>query len=123
MSNKGDNKIVMKPTKGSNKGSVSNSKEPTPKRPNNEVSPNTSVDMQHNIESLVEDVKSIRDDLQSILKKDKLEAFIHKTIKGIVSDLQENMELTISLKVEEKTKGLCKSLIVYKKTMMDLEKI
>ena len=111
MSGKGDNKIVMKSTKGSNKGSSgSNSKEPTPKRYHSDVSPNTSVDMQHSIESLVEDVKSIRDDLQSVLKKDEMETFIKKSIKEIISDLQENMELTISLKVEEKTKVMAQKL-------------
>ena len=35
-----------------------------------------------------------------------METFIHTTIKKIVSDLNENMELTITLKVEEKTKVL-----------------
>ena len=66
--------------------------------------------MQHHIESLAEDVKSMREDLQSVLKKDEMETFIKNTIKTIVSDLNENMELTISLKVEEKTKGIMQKL-------------
>lgn len=125
MDNKSE-KIVMKSTKGSNKGSAINCKEPTPKRPNSDVSPNTSVEemciMQQHIEGLAEDVKSMRGDLKNILKKDEMEIFIKTTIKDIVADLNENMELTISIKVEEKTKNLMQKLEVVQKENEGLKK-
>ena len=101
---KGD---VIKAAKPFNKGS--SIKQPTPKRPNSEVSPNSSVEelsvMHHQLDGLTEDIKGVRDSLKNILTKSEMEEFIQSTIKTIVTDLTENMELTITLKVEEKTKS------------------
>ena len=109
---KGD---VIKAAKPFNKGSsITSSKQPTPKRPNSEVSPNSSVEelsiMHHTLDGLTVDVKDMRDNLKNILTKSEMQELIHSTIKTTISDIYENMELTISLKVEEKTKEISQKL-------------
>ena len=78
------------------------------------MSPNSSLDelnvLSHQLEGLTEDVKLIRGDLKSIMKKEDMETFIKSTISEIVKDLTDNMDMTISLKVEEKTKEISQKL-------------
>ncbi|MES9881224.1 MAG: hypothetical protein ABW185_10125 [Sedimenticola sp.] len=83
---------------------------PANKRVNTEMCPNSSVEeitvINQQLEGLSEDIKSIREDLQTILKKTEMEQLIHDTIHTAISELNENIELTIIMKVEEKTKDL-----------------
>lgn len=105
---------IVKPARLGNKGSTSSGIKQQSKRPNSEVSPNSSLDelnvLSHQLEGLTEDVKLIRGDLKSIMKKEDMETFIKSTISEIVKDLTDNMDMTISLKVEEKTKEISQKL-------------
>ena len=55
---------------------------------------------------LVEEIKIVREDLKMVMKRDDMIAFIKETVTKIVNDLTENMDVTISMKVEDKTKEL-----------------
>ena len=126
MSKPGAPGVLIKAGKPFNKGSSINSKQPPPKRPNSEVSPNSSVEelsvMHHTLDGLTDDVKGIRDSLKNILTKNEMEEFIQSTVKTIISDLNENMEMTISTKVEEKTKEISHKLTSVEKENEGLKK-
>ena len=64
--------------------------------------PNTSAEeinlLSHHLEGLSDDVKGMREELQSIMKKYQIEIFIKETVSKIILELNENMETTISIK-------------------------
>ena len=105
---------VIKPAKALAKVNSSSGKPPH-KRTNSEASLNNTMEeinmLSHQMEGMTDDLKSIRENLKSVLKKDEMEDFIKKTISTIITDLNENMEMTISVKVEEKTKGMQSKIV------------
>ena len=105
---------IVKPAKLGNKGSSASSSKDRPKRPNTEMSPNSSVEemnvLSHQLEGLSEEVKLVRDDLKMVMKKEDMETFIRTTIANIVKDLTDNMDVTISMKVKEETKAINQKL-------------
>ena len=72
MSHKGD---IIKPAKAmaTTKTSTASGKEKPPKRNCSEISPNVSMEeiavISHQLESLTDDVKNIREDVKSVMKK------------------------------------------------------
>ena len=62
--------------------------------------------LSHQMDTLSDDVKSIRDSLKNILQKSEMEDFIKTTITEIVPEMNESMDVTISMKVEEQTKAI-----------------
>ena len=97
------NKDIIKPAKPINKGNSASGKPPVHKRPNSDVMNTTSEEMailSQQMEGMTDDLKSIRDNLNNVLKKDELEKFINTTVSKMISDLNENMELTIAKKVD-----------------------
>ena len=106
--NKGD---VIKPAKAmaTNKSSASG-KGQAPKRFASDMSPNVSAEeftvISHQLEGLTDDIKNLRDDFKSVMKTNEMESFIEKTVKKILTDMNENMDVTISMKVDEKTKEI-----------------
>ena len=71
---------------------------------------NTSLDdmscISNQLEDLCEEMKTMRGDLNMIMKRDEMETFIKDTISKAISEMNENMEMSIAMKVEEKTKEL-----------------
>ena len=113
MSDKGS---IIKPAKAivTNKINSASGKGQPPKRSNTEMSPNVSMEeitvISHQLETLSEDMKNMREDVKSVMKRDEMEVFIKGTVSKIMADINENMELTISLKVEEKTKAVSEKM-------------
>ena len=110
--NKGD---IIKPGKinFSNKGSSASGTgtgkdKPQSKRNRSEVSPNRSMEeitaISHSLETLQDEMKSLRDDVKGVLTKSDMKTFIKETVTEVLNEINENTDLTISLKVEEKTK-------------------
>ena len=102
-------KVEIKPAKPLAKANSASGR--APKRPNNDVTPhNTTAEeiaiMSSHMDDLSEDVKNIRENLSNILRKDEMKTFIETTISKIIAEMNENMEVTIALKVDEKTKVL-----------------
>ena len=85
-----------------------------PKRLNSEMSPYASMEeitvISHQLESLTDDVKNIRENVKSVPKKSEMETLIKETVTSIMTEMNENMELTINLKVEEKTKVISQKM-------------
>ena len=105
---------VIKPAKALASVNSASGKPPLNKRSNSEVANTTSEEitiLSHQMEGMTEDLKSIREHLNCVLKKDELEVFIKQTISTIITDLNENMEMTISCKVEEKTKDFQNKIV------------
>ena len=99
---------VIKPAKSLAKVNAASGKPPLTKRPNSDMSLNTTHEevsiLSTQMGEMTEDLKCIRENLKSVLKKDEMEQFITQTISKIIEDLNQNMEMTIAIKVDEKTK-------------------
>lgn len=107
--NKGD---IIKPGKiiATNKMNSASGKGQPPKRTHSDVSPNVSAGeitvISQQLDGLSDDVKNMRDDFKSVMRKNEMETFIKDTVTKIMTEINENMEVTISMKVEEKTKEI-----------------
>lgn len=62
------------------------------------------------LEILTEDVKVMRGEVKSVMKSDEMEKFIKDTVTSIMTEINENLELTINMKVEEKTKTISEKM-------------
>ena len=103
---------IIKPGKQFAKSS--STKAPAQKRTHSDVSPNCSMEeltvLCNQMEELSEDVKSLRGELKSVMKKDQMETFIKETVTQIISDLNENLTLMIEIKTDEKIKPIQEKL-------------
>ena len=104
---------VIRPAKTLARGNSASGKPPQNKRTNSDVANTTQEDitiLSQQVESLCDDVKNMGDTLKSIMTKNEMEIFIEKTVEKIVNEMTKNMDVTISLKVDEKTKDLNKKI-------------
>ena len=102
-------KVDIKAAKTLAKPNTASGKAPNPKRPNSDVCNTTAEEisfMGTQIDTMTEDMKEIRGSLKDIMRREEMEKFIHQTVTKIITELNENMEVTISIKVDEKTKPL-----------------
>lgn len=111
--NKGEGKgEVSKPGKQNNKSG--SSKPPPPKRNFSDVSPNCSLEeitvLTQQIDGLSDDMKTVRENLNMIMKREEMEIFIKETVTKIISDLNENIDMMVEIKVTEKTKEMKEKL-------------
>lgn len=102
-------KEVIKPAKHLAKSTTASGKAPNPKRPNSDMSLNSTAEeislMSAQMDTLTDDMKTVRENLKGIMRKDEMETFIEQTVTKIINDLNENMEVTIAIKVTEKKRA------------------
>lgn len=87
-----------------------------PKRPFSEVANSSAEEIVHlhnqieevstDIKSLTQSVNSLMAKSESMMTKNDMQTFIKSTVEGIMTEINNNMEMTIETKVKEKTKHL-----------------
>ena len=60
----------------------------------------------HQMEEMANDVRSLKSGLKSVMKKDEMSEFIKDTVTKVMSEINENIDLMIDIKMEEKAKEL-----------------
>ena len=78
--------------------------------------------LSHQITGLSDDMKEMREDLQTLLKKEDIETLIDTSVRRIVNELLANQDVTIAIKVKEETKLMNEKLADVKKENECLKK-
>ena len=102
-----------------------------PKRPFSEVSNSSAEEitlLSHHMEDLTQELKTIgqnvnelRDKSQDMMTKADMKSFITATVEDIMAEINKNIELTIDIKVKERTKNLEKDWTCYVRKMTILK--
>ena len=110
MSKSGEKKPILKQSTLSSRHTVPN----LPKRSHSEVANSSAEELtllSNHIEELTSDLKELRESVTTlvdknddIMTKSDMKTFIKATVEGIMCEINKNIEVTIDIKVQEKTK-------------------
>ena len=101
-----------------------------PKRPFSEVSNSSAEeitllshmeDLTQELKTIGQNVNELRDKSQDMMTKADMKSFITATVEDIMAEINKNIELTIDIKVKERTKKLEKNWTCYVRKMTILK--
>ena len=120
MSKAGEKKPILKQSTLSSRHTVPN----LPKRSHSKVANSSAEELtllSNHIEELTSDLKELRESITTIVDKNDdimtisdMKTFIKATVEGIMCEINKNIEVTIDIKVQEKTKHLSSEIQLLK---------